>query len=380
MHLTTHCHTCLHKRSSGSPSGICIHTTLQWQRTLSALASACTPPLMTPLLGLPKAVLEDIAGQVAECDRGDSLARTCFAFYEASLLHAPAFRVQLESQRCDQLFTPRVIAALRARTRSLKLVLEQTHGSRRDTQLLNTVGLASLLVQHLLQLDLTNTTVIQPQQPAPGDLTLDNLFHGARLKHLTLVVSEDEPLLPNLQHLRQHLTQLCLTHQSHLPLAAITSRLSTLAQLQELTISKLYSVQSVPELLQTLPKLHTLQLPEGCVWKQQQLDALLSATQLTSVQLASIKLTSPHTQAPCSWQRLELVDGMGYGTAEHLPLHSLTQPLVLGRLCISVSDASRPEAAAALHRLAHACKAQQGRNLDQLVALLRPLQHSFVGK
>ncbi|KAL6748109.1 hypothetical protein V8C86DRAFT_2886680, partial [Haematococcus lacustris] len=371
---------------------------------------------MTPLLGLPKAVLEDIASQVAECDCGDSLARTCFAFYEASLLHAPAFRVQLESQRCDQLFTPRVIAALRARTRSLKLVLEQTHGSRLDTQLLNTVldklgncaavktcklsssragsrespnffshctpclaqhllhsfpgltalslhgytvtcsGLASLLAQHLQQLDLTNTTVIQPQQPAPGDLTLDNLFHGARLKHLTLVVSEDEPLLPNLQHLRQHLTQLCLTHQSHLPLAAITSRLSPLAQLQELTICKLYSLQGVPELLQTLPKLHTLQLPEGCVWKQQQLDALLSATQLTSVQLASIKLTSPHTQAPCSWQRLELVDGMGYGTAEHLPLHSLTRPLVLGRLCISVSDASRPEAAAALHRLAHACK------------------------
>ncbi|KAJ9523423.1 hypothetical protein QJQ45_005331 [Haematococcus lacustris] len=61
-----------------------------------------------------------------------ALARTCHAFSKASLLHAPAFRIQLDSQRYDQLLTPRIITALRTRTTKLAIILDQRQKGSED--------------------------------------------------------------------------------------------------------------------------------------------------------------------------------------------------------------------------------------------------------
>ncbi|KAL6756302.1 hypothetical protein V8C86DRAFT_2649895, partial [Haematococcus lacustris] len=49
-------------------------------------------------------------------------------------------------------------------------------------------------------------------------------------------------------------------------------------------------------------------------------------------------LTSPRDDAPCSWRQLELTGTTNFTAAAYLPLHSLTQPLVLGRLNIEYAD------------------------------------------
>ncbi|GFH20288.1 hypothetical protein HaLaN_17383 [Haematococcus lacustris] len=186
--------------------------------------------------------------------------------------------------------------------------------------------------------------------------------------------------------------------------------LQPLAQLQVLTMSYLDGLEGLTELLQALPQLHTLQLPAVTVWEQD-LDTLLAATQITSIQLDTVgKSRTSYADAPCSWQRLELTWLREWTTFAYLPLHSLSQPLVLGELHIRVEDIADREVAAALHRLAYACKVpvqikkvrlsmlswdqqrtgpsvitpallqQQRVDLAQLVALLQPLQSCFVGK
>ncbi|KAJ9531195.1 hypothetical protein QJQ45_006644 [Haematococcus lacustris] len=462
------------------------------------------PPPATRLLDLPPALLDDIACRVMQLQaRGGTLSLTCRAFSKANLLHAPALHIQLESQRRDRLLTPRVVAALKARTCKLALTLEQQQfqDSRQYIRLLTEVlkKLASCsavvvcklctrkgpslyrderckrlscspdLAQHLMdsfpsltslslhnyaipcsdlasllshpplalqlqQLDLSSTTILQPEQPEPavpaiaqlspqlslqlqqldlsstiithaeqpepGAATLSNLFHASRLKQLSLLISGMAPL-PNLQPLSQHLTQLCLMLQSGVGLDEFTAPLQPLAQLQVLTISDIYRVEGLPGLLQVLPRLHTLQLPDANVRKQEQLDILLAATQLTSIQLGCLDgLTSSRADVPCSWQRLELIERVGWKAITYLPLHSLSQPLVLGKLDISVRDIPDPEMAAALHLLAEAITVpvhiwqlvlkmrsddsvrvttpallqQQRVDLAQLVALLQPLQ------
>ncbi|GFH29399.1 hypothetical protein HaLaN_28046, partial [Haematococcus lacustris] len=138
-------------------------------------------------------------------------------------------------------------------------------------------------------------------------LTLNNLFQGLRLKQLRLDIREESPL-PNLQPLAQHLTQLHIS----------TS-----------------------------------------LWAQQELDALLAATQLTSIQLHSINgLTSSRADAPCSWQRLELTASSWFiraTTAAYLPLHSLTYPLLLSTLGF-ISQESTALVTAAVHNLTQTCK------------------------
>ncbi|KAL6751477.1 hypothetical protein V8C86DRAFT_2778069 [Haematococcus lacustris] len=101
-------------------------------------------------------------------------------------------------------------------------------------------------------------------------------------------------LLPNLQPLSQHLTQLCIQQPGYEEwrLDEFSSALQPLAQLQVLTISEV-DLRGVSDLLQALPQLHTLQLPDAAVEGQEQLDMLLAATQLTSIQLGSLEgLTS----------------------------------------------------------------------------------------
>ncbi|KAJ9531618.1 hypothetical protein QJQ45_021759, partial [Haematococcus lacustris] len=265
-------------------------------------------------------------------------------------------------------------------------------------------GLASLLAHprlslQLQQLDLTGATITQPGRPQPGAATLDDLFHASRLKQLSLstkkMAGEDKPLLPNLQPLSQHLTQLCIQQQGYREcLNDFTAPLAPLAQLQVLTISLATDLGGLSGLLHALPQLHTLQLPDARVYGQEQLDALLAATQLTSIQLK--ELTSSCADVPCSWQRLELTGFVDCASAAHLPLQSLTQPLQLGRLLIRTDQGDHCDlVAAAVHNLTQACSvpvrikalqlgmymsevdaaAQQHVDLQQLVAVLQALNH-----
>ncbi|KAL6758402.1 hypothetical protein V8C86DRAFT_3134357 [Haematococcus lacustris] len=247
-------------------------------------ASSATPgPLPdTSLTTLPIELKDAIARRAIQLGAGGTLSRTCRAFSEANLLLAPTLHIQLDSQRCDQFLTPRVVAALQARTCKLVLTLEQrrAQSSREYIRLLTEVlkklascaavdtcklgtiqgpslvphmpldcssslaqclvdsfpaltslalhgyaipcsGLSSMLSHpqlslQLQQLDLSSTTILQAKRLEPGAATLASLFHASRLKQLSLlfnnmVEGENNPLLPNLQPLSQHLTQLCLT-------------------------------------------------------------------------------------------------------------------------------------------------------------------------
>ncbi|KAJ9532024.1 hypothetical protein QJQ45_003734 [Haematococcus lacustris] len=230
-------------------------------------------------------------------------------------------------------------------------------------------GLASLSRQ-LQQLDLTRSTILQPQQPdQPGAVTLDTLFSGARLQQLSLGVDEDGQPLPELQPVAPHLTPPPWKCPTAVPDAWWPhSHWGLLTQL-----------------LQALPRLHTLLLPEATVGGRQEMDALLAATQLTSVQLASVWcLHSSATQAPCSWQRLELSGCIDCYSAAYLPLHSLTQPRLVARLCVSAVGGSNQQMAAAVHNLTQAYKVpvevkaveldmlQTSLYLHQLVDTLQP--------
>ncbi|KAL6756336.1 hypothetical protein V8C86DRAFT_93983 [Haematococcus lacustris] len=412
----------------------------QWGRRSQAPVSgqmsavsrpAAAPPPATPLLKLPPALLDDISNRVMQLGAGNELSLTCRACSLANLLHAAAFRILLDRQRCDQLLTPRVVSALQARTCKLALSLEQPLGqdseqhtdmlahtldklgrcvaveacklcapgelhSRPSYVLTSKSGLAQLLVAslpsltaltihgysascrdlasllshpqlalQLQQLDLPRSCIIQqPQQPAqPGEVDLGNLFRGLRLHTLSLEVSSESPL-PNLQPLAQHLTQLHISQswdraQSFVAFASV---LLSLPQLQVLTLSHSssfhYQYQTLPQLLQVLPRLHTLQLPDASVMGPQQLSALLAATQLTSVRLKCIYgLSSASSPSmPCSLQQLELAGFTDCKCVAHLPLHSLTQPLVIGRLVVNAAEDK--EVAAAVRNLTQACKVQ----------------------
>ncbi|KAJ9532504.1 hypothetical protein QJQ45_010583 [Haematococcus lacustris] len=404
---------------------------------LTAPLPACSPPPAISLLELPDSVLDDIASWAVRWGASGALSLTCRAFAQANLRHAPTFRIQLDRQRCDQLLTPCVIAALRARTGKLALTLEQSlpQGSNQDANILahildklgscaaveavkltrsgaphhhNAVALACTpgLAQRLLdsfpgltaialhkytiscshlaglishpqlalqlqQLDLTGTSICQAGQPhQPGAVTLANLFQGLRLKRLSLDVGHEnislEPwtmtdngdeLLPDLRPLAQHLTQLQWRELPYLDIYRSALGLRTLSQLKVLTVCNPNCLWGLIGDLRALPQLHTLQLAETTLRCTHELDILLAATQLTSIQLASVQgLTSSRASAPCSWQRLELTGSIDCTSAAHLPLHSLTQPLVLGELCCSVDLVTTPEAAATLHSLAGAWK------------------------
>ncbi|KAJ9513794.1 hypothetical protein QJQ45_020870 [Haematococcus lacustris] len=346
------------------------------------------------------------------------------------LEHAPALRIQADSQLCDQLLTPHVVAALQARTSKLALTLQQpeAQASGHYAEVLSCVlatlgscaaveacklsgraprysdahvatgigcewdechctpglalslldsfpgltaltlhgfsvtcsGLASLLQQpqlalQLQQLDLSGTTILEPEQPGPEAAALDNMFSGCRLKQLSLSTIGSQLLLPDMEPLAQHLTQLTVVSGWY-ELDYYNAALCPLTALQCLCVLKLDSLGSLTGLLQALPWLSTLHLPHTQVDDEQQLDALLAAPQLSSVQLESFtRLSSSRAAAPCSWQRLQLTGDMDCSVAAHLPLHSLTQPLVVGGLWVS-SYTPSSHMSSATHNLKQACK------------------------
>ncbi|KAJ9532803.1 hypothetical protein QJQ45_010925 [Haematococcus lacustris] len=403
-----------------------------------------TPPPATRLLDLPPTLLDDIACRVMQLGARSLLPLTCRAFSQAHLLHVPALRIQLGRQCCDELLTPRVVAALRARTSKLTLTLEQpetvdsmcfteqlaptlqlpqTEYTQHYTELLahalakldncaaaevcklvrtlesndekrNSLRCPPGLAQHLLdsfpslialtlqgfcvssntlasllshpplamqlqQLDLANTVVMVGNKPrAVG--TLFHMFRGLQLKQLSIAIQHHipgTPPLPSFQPLAQHLTQLHLDFCSlyNGDLKYLDEYLQPLAQLQVLTLPYQDQLEGLAELLQTLPLLHTLQLPLVAVRGQQELNTLLAATQITSLQLRGVTgLDASRADAPCNWQRLELTGAVEGPDIMYLPLHSLSQPLVLGQLQICVEDIPAPEVEAALHLLAAA--------------------------
>ncbi|GFH10459.1 hypothetical protein HaLaN_05772, partial [Haematococcus lacustris] len=217
--------------------------------------------------------------------------------------------------------------------------------------------LSPQLSLQLQQLDLSSTIITHAEQPEPGAATLSNLFHASRLKQLSLLISGMAPL-PNLQPLSQHLTQLCLMLQSGVGLDEFTAPLQPLAQLQVLTISDIYRVEGLPGLLQVLPRLHTLQLPDANVRKQEQLDILLAATQLTSIQLVLGKLDISVRDIP----------DPEMAAALHLLAEAITVPVHIWQLVLKMrsDDSVRVTTPALLQ--------QQRVDLAQLVALLQPLQ------
>ncbi|KAJ9521413.1 hypothetical protein QJQ45_001204 [Haematococcus lacustris] len=472
---------------------------MQHQVTVDGSASATdgyspaseAPTPATRLLDLPPALLDDIACRVMQLGARSQLPLTCHAFSQARLMHFPALRIQLGRQRCDQLLTPRVVAALQARTSKLALTLwqpetddsegyrkqlaptlqlPQTEDTQDYTELLthalakldnctavevcrlvscgtyrsdkrkhlrcppgltqqlldsfpsltaltleglsvSSDALASLLSHpplalQLQQLHLTNDSVPNGEVPKSVGLA----FQGLRLKQLSIDAIRPEPgtpPLPSFQSLAQHLTQLhlmigcvCRTY-----LSFYREYLQPLAQLQVLTISNLYTLNGLTEVLQALPQLHTLQLPDVTVRGQQELNTLLAATQITSLHLRQVKaLDTSYADAPCSWQRLELTAIIQRKVLAYLPLHSLSQLLVLGRFAISVEDIPDPEVAGALHLLTEAIKVpvqikevelrmripyevitpallqQQRVDLEHLISLLQPLQCCCVDK
>ncbi|KAJ9517561.1 hypothetical protein QJQ45_025105, partial [Haematococcus lacustris] len=448
------------------------------------------PPPATRLLDLPSALLDDIAGRVMQPGARSLLPLTCRAFSQAHLLHVPALRIQLGRQCCDQLLTPRFVAALQARTSKLSLTLEQpetedslhymkqfaptlqlpqTEYTRDYTDLLVYAlakldkcaavevcklvssgeyhrdkrkhlrcppGLAQQLVDSFPSLtDLTlqglcvssdalasllshSPLALQLQQLDIADITVPNgedgeepgavgtLFQGLRLKQLSIDVIHPKqpgtPPLPYFQPLAQHLTQLHLNQCGHaIVMGYFREYLQPLAQLRVLIITHLDGEGYLTEVLQALPQLHTLQLQRTSIKDQQQLDTLLAATQITSLHFSNVEsLDTSYADAPCCWQRLELTGWVRWkaiAILAHLPLHSLSQPIVLEILDVSAKEISDPEMAAAFHLMAHACKVpvqiktlrlrfpgtnpttpallQQERvDLAQLVALLQPLQ------
>ncbi|KAJ9532461.1 hypothetical protein QJQ45_010512 [Haematococcus lacustris] len=367
----------------------------------------------TTLLELPAALLDDIALRLV---RGrETLARTCFGLFEAGLLHAPSFRLQLNRQCCDQLLSPRVVAALRARTCKLAITLEQprVQGSRLLAEVLGKLGICTAV--EACKLSSLQGPSLAPRTPLDCSPSLAQCLVDSfpsltslALHGYSIPCSGLATLLAHPQ-LSLQLQQLDLTGTTILQqlegvawgLDTFIAALAPLTQLQVLTMPGCRHLGGLPGLLQALPQLHTLQLPDAAPEGQMQLDALLAATQLTSIKLNSLEgLTSSCADVPCSWQRLELTGCVDCATAAYLPLHSLTQPLVVGSLEITAdyrSSGGSPLVAAAAHNLTQACQvpvrikvwrlymcampnipaflARQRVQMQQLVVLLQPLRH-----
>ncbi|KAJ9533238.1 hypothetical protein QJQ45_018343 [Haematococcus lacustris] len=178
-----------------------------------------------------------------------------------------------------------------------------------------------LLLPRLKHLNLGMVYIADETQPGTSP------FSGSRLQRLYLRC--DDWIFPTrLAPLGPHLTRLDLYGYEYTATRSLAAALGALTALQWLYLlsnSRETAWACFPTLAQ-LPSLHTLQLVHTTV-DQEQLDALLALTQVTSLELQDITaLTSSRANAACSWRQLKLYS-LDLESAAHLPLHSLTYPL-----------------------------------------------------
>ncbi|KAL6751480.1 hypothetical protein V8C86DRAFT_679229 [Haematococcus lacustris] len=343
-----------------------------------------------PATTLPK-LLPDLLDKIAHrLPKGrETLARTCFGVFEKGLLNAPAFRLQLDRQCCDRLLSPRVIAALRTRKCKLAITLElpRAQGSRLVAEVLEKLGMCSAVTACKLS-SLEDPSLV-PHTPLDCSLSLAQCLVDSFPALASLALHGYSISCSDLATLLSH-PQLALQLGVVRSPDKFIAALQPLTQLQVLTITRLSHLGGLPKLLQGLPHLHTLQLPCAVVSGQEELTSLLAATQLTSIQLSSVKgLTSSRADLPCSWQRLELTGYADCASAAHLPLHTLTHPLVLGELFIRTDQGDNCDRVeAAVHNLTQACSVpvrinvlrlgmarQEHVKVQQLVPLLQGLHN-----
>ncbi|KAJ9511664.1 hypothetical protein QJQ45_017961, partial [Haematococcus lacustris] len=227
-----------------------------------------------------------------------------------------------------------------------------------------------------------------------GRIDFDDVFSGCRLQQLSLDIWWRAVQLPSLQQLAPHLTHLTLalppryeSVQDCLPL------LQGLSQLRVLNLTKPephpppcnssdeeyyepsteeeeeeedqdyeLGFSGLPQLVKSLPSLHSLHLPPLCL-QDQDMEALLAITQLTRIQpLFQSQLSHSYADAACSWRHLEwddefLSEHSALQTLAHLPLHSLTHPLHIPELLVDASHSDLDLATAAIENLVNRCKA-----------------------
>ncbi|KAJ9533226.1 hypothetical protein QJQ45_018349 [Haematococcus lacustris] len=216
-----------------------------------------------------------------------------------------------------------------------------------------------LLMPRLLHLDLEYATIAQCVRAHPGK----SPFIGSELQTLILEgsvcvgVNAEPEFLSGLLPLPLTLTQLEVRRSYgdwDWDWVKIGAAVSSLIQLQKLALSYLNyefeitmpGVVALLPALAHLPSLHTLEVDDAVVG-QEQLDALLALTQITSLKLLTFTgLTSSWASAACSWRQLE-VHTMDWAIAAYLPLHSLTHPLRLHKLVTDDGEPSKEVLAAA---------------------------------
>ncbi|GFH25480.1 hypothetical protein HaLaN_23456, partial [Haematococcus lacustris] len=227
---------------------------MQHQVTVDGGASATdgyspageVPPPATRLLDLPPALQDDIACRVMQLGTRSQLPLTCRAFSQARLLHLPALRIQLGRQCCNQLLTPRVVAALQARTSKLALTLwqpetEDSKGYRK--QLAPTLQLPQTeytqdyteLLAHALA-KLGNCAAVEV-----CNLVSSGIYDFDKLKHLRCPPGLAQQLLDSFPSLTALTLQgLCVSSDA---LASLLSHPPLALQLQRLDLTK----TSVPD-------------------------------------------------------------------------------------------------------------------------------------
>ncbi|KAJ9519281.1 hypothetical protein QJQ45_017937 [Haematococcus lacustris] len=162
--------------------------------------------------------------------------------------------------------------------------------------------------------------------------------------------------------------------------------ISSLTALHTLSVV-MTCLQPVGPLLMVLPSMPTLRsltLGQGRVRGDDEVLALLAATQITELSLDGFgNLMTDHGTSPCSWRRLQLhADVPEWATVASLPLHALSHPLSLS--CLGAPAAVEVETLVrAEHNLCQRNTA--GVKVEAVVldaagvALLTDLFHSAVG-
>ncbi|KAJ9519089.1 hypothetical protein QJQ45_003566 [Haematococcus lacustris] len=200
-----------------------------------------------------------------------------------------------------------------------------------------------LLLRHPLMLPMlqrldVSLCWIEQQGGGEGEEEGTGPFQGALLQRVALSwVGWD--FLPHLPPLAPHLTHLDIQDAHWMrPCQAslLGPAISSLTALHTLSVV-MTCLQPVGPLLMVLPSMPTLRsltLGQGRVRGDDEVLALLAATQITELSLDGFgNLMTDHGTSPCSWRRLQLhADVPEWATVASLPLHALSHPLSLSCL------------------------------------------------